>query len=377
MNHFDAIVIGMGGVGSASLFHLARRGARVLGIDRFSAGHDRGSSHGQTRIIRQAYFEHASYVPLLQRAYQLWRELEEMVEESLYFPVGLLEVGPPQGVVVPGVLKAAREHNLEVETVDVAEIADRFPGFTVADGDHAIFEREAGYLRVEECVLAHLKAAAKYGAQHRFHETVVSWRCLGDGVEVSTDKATYSAGRLVIAAGAWANSLLRDLGHSLHVVRKHLHWYATSDQEYQQRDGAPTFFYEAAGGYFYGFPSRDNLGLKIAEHSGGELVADPLTVDRSVDPADQQRVETFLRTYLPQVTTTQMAHAVCLYTMSADEHFLLDHHPRHSQVAFAAGLSGHGFKFTSVLGEAMAQLILERRTDLPIDFLRLDRPTLR
>jgi sarcosine oxidase len=377
MTTYDVIVLGTGGVGSAALFHLASRGVRVLGLDRFPPGHDRGSSHGQTRIIRQAYFEHSDYVPLLRRAYELWADLEQRRGQSLFYDVGLLEIGPPDGVVIKGVLESARLHNLEVDRLSPADVASRFPGFHIPDGCEAVFERRAGYLLVEQCVLAHLDEAQKLGAELRTGETVLGWTADTGGVTVTTNTQSYSAARLIVTAGAWASQLLSELGVSLHVLAKHLHWYANEDASYRQDSGCPTFFYEMPDGYFYGFPQFDDQGVKIAEHSGGAIVADPLSADRSVDPQDRRRVEQFLSSHLPGVSNRATHHAVCFYTMSPDEHFIVDRHPRHNQVAFAAGLSGHGFKFSTVLGEVLADLVLNGQTPLPIGFLRYDRPALR
>lgn len=261
MRNYDVIVVGTGGVGSSALFHLAARGARVLGIDRFPGGHDRGSSHGQTRIIRQAYFEHPDYVPLLLRAYQLWRELEQLENKQLYFETGLLEIGPSDGIVVPGVLKSAALHGLDIERVGSSEAARRFPGFVVPEHFEAVFERRAGFLLVEQCVLAHLSAAQRAGAELAIGQEVVEWRASGSGVTVRTKGAEFHAAKLVVTAGAWARDLLQDLGIPLRVVLKHLHWYESGDACYEQGQGCPTFFYEVPAGYFYGFMMGNRLDV--------------------------------------------------------------------------------------------------------------------
>ena len=378
MPDLDCIILGTGGVGSAALYHLSRRGARALGIDRFAPGHDRGSSHGETRIIRLAYFEHADYVPLLRRAYELWGELEERRGQKLYHETGLLEVGPSEGTVVPGVLASARRHSLEVELLDPREAERRFPGFRIPEGMAAVFERRAGYLRVEDCVRAHAEEAVRLGARLVTGETVLRWRVDGAGVAVETDRGTHRAARLIVTAGAWAGGLLADLGVRLEVRRKTLLWYRTASAQHREESGGPGFFYETPTGLFYGFPEIGDGEIKVAEHSGGESVADPLTVDRSLRPSDRLPVEEFLRRYLPGVRADDcVRHAICLYTMSRDEHFVVDRHPDHPQVSFAAGLSGHGFKFTSVLGEVLAGLALDGRTGLPIGFLSCDRPGIR
>jgi sarcosine oxidase len=372
MKQYDCIVIGTGGVGSATLYHLARRKVRVLGIDRFPPGHDRGSSHGDTRIIRLAYFEHPDYVPLLRRAYQLWAELAERCGQQLCYETGLLQLSHPNGEVVPGVLRSAQEHNLTVEELTPSEVQRRFPGFRALDSMTAVFERGAGYLKVEACVLAHAQEAAKLGAEVHSGEAVLGWQADGSGVVVTTDKDCYAAARLIITPGAWAPDLLGDLGIHFAVRRKSLFWYE-APSVYSAAQGCPVFLYETPTGVFYGYPQIDHFGLKVAEHSGGQVVTDPLTVNRAIDPQDRQRLEDFLDGYLPDVTRTLQKHVVCLYTMSPDGHFIVDCHPRYPQVAFVAGLSGHGFKFAGVLGEILTELTLDGRTNAPIGFLACSR----
>jgi sarcosine oxidase len=372
MSQYDCIVIGTGGVGSATLYHLASRGIRALGLDRFPPGHDRGSSHGDTRIIRLAYFEHPNYVPLLRRAYQLWADLAERCGQQLYHEIGLLQVSYAGGEVVPGVLRSAQEHGLAVEELTASEVESRFPGFQVRDSMTAVFERCAGYLKVEACVLAYAQEAAKLGAQLNNGESVLSWRAEGSGVRVTTDKDQYVAARLIITPGAWAPALLSDLPIRFAVRRKSLFWYEAAPI-YSAAQGCPIFLYETPIGIFYGYPQIDHFGLKIAEHSGGQEVTDPLVVNREIDPQDQQRVEGFLREYLPDVSRTLHKHVVCLYTMSPDGHFIVDRHPHYPQVAFVAGLSGHGFKFACVLGEILAELALDGKTNAPIGFLASTR----
>jgi sarcosine oxidase len=372
-NRYDAIVLGVGGVGSAALYHLARRGMRVLGIERFSPGHARGSSHGGTRIIRQAYFEHPDYVPLVLRAWQLWDELTERRGEPMYEEVGLLQVGPPEGEVVKGVLASAHQHALEVEELDHAEIVRRWPGFHATNDLAGAFERRAGYLHVERSVLAHVAEAVAAGAELRCDRTVLSWRCEGSGVVVSTETEEFCAGKLVLAAGPWAAELLADFAVRLEVLRKPVFWLATHDDTYRAEHGCPCFLYELPLRIFYGVPQIDHRGVKVAEHTAGDAVADPLNVDRILHGDDRDHVMRFAADYLPRVGGTVSDHSVCMYTMTPDRHFVVDHHPSFAQVIVIAGLSGHGFKFAPVLGEVAADLVIDGTTSLPIDFLRISR----
>lgn len=370
---FDVIVLGTGGVGSAAVYQLARRGLKVLGLDRFPAGHDRGSSHGQTRVIRQAYFEHPDYVPLLLRAYELWSELEAERGRQLYHEVGLLQAGPADGLIVPGVREAARLHGLEIENFTPREAMARFPAFRLNDDWEVAFERRAGYLDVEDCVIAHLDIAKQKGADLRSGVTVHGWKVEGDGVTVDTDAGKFQAAKLAISAGAWAGPLLANLGVHFKVLRKPLHWFSPKNSAIRADQGCPTYFFETTDGLFYGFPQIDDNGAKMARHTGGTEVADPLNVDRNLDVIEQAAVQQFLTKHVPAVGLPSLNHATCMYTMSPDEHFVIDIHPAHPQVAFVAGLSGHGFKFTSVLGEVLADLATEGRTKLPIDFLNCRR----
>lgn len=374
MHTYDVIILGTGGVGSAAAYHLAKRGARVLGIDRFAGGHDRGSSHGETRVIRQAYFEHPDYVPLLLRAYDLWRTLESECGADLLHQVGLLQVGRPEGAVVRGVLEAARLHGLAVDSLSATETERRFPGFRVPEGSVGVFEPAAGYLKVEHCVLSHLALAKNCGAEFQFGSAAESWQNDGAGVAVRTEAGeSFRAAKLVVTAGPWAPQMLAGLGVSMQVRRKHVYWFPTSEPTYHQDHGCPTYLYELPHGVFYGFPQIDELGVKAAEHSGGAAVDNPLTDERELDPADFARVDAFLTAHLPGVGRPMARRSACYYTMSPDEHFLVDRHPQHENVYFAAGLSGHGFKFTSVLGEALADLATTGKTALPIEFLGLRR----
>jgi monomeric sarcosine oxidase len=373
---FDAIVIGLGGVGSAAAYHVARRGRRILGIDQFSPPHDRGSTHGQTRIIRQAYFEHPDYVPLVLRAYELWREAERATGRSLFANVGLLEVGPPDGVVVPGVVASAERHALAIERLSAAEVERRFPGFRVPPQSVGVFEPTAGYLHVEKCVAAHLELAALFGAELRINVAVRSWRREGGEYVVVTDRGDVAADRLIVTAGPWAAQVLPALGAPLLVRRKPIYWFdvaAPNQSRYRADAGCPTFLYELPEGVFYGFPQFDARGVKVARHSGGDVVTDPANVDRTLDTADCQSVAAFASAWLGGLAPQPREHATCMYAMSPDEHFIVDRLPNEPGVVLAAGLSGHGYKFAPVLGEALADLALEGSTRHPIAFLGLDR----
>ena len=362
MTHYDLIVLGTGGIGSAALFHGARRGLKCLGLDRFPPAHDRGSSHGESRLIRLSYFEHPDYVPLLRRSYQLWDELDP----TLLNRCGVLYTGRADGAIIGGVLASAHKYKLNVEVVDAADVLQ----YVLPEGATALFEADAGWLPVERCVQIHLDQALAAGAEHRWGETVISWEQDGSGVRVHTDTGRYSAGALVIAGGAWNSDLIPDLALPLKVLRKHLHWFRCDDERY--RNG---FFFELPHGHFYGFPAQGGR-LKLAEHSGGEVIDDPLTASRERDPEDDDRIAAFVADHLPGVQGKRVAHKTCFYTNTPDEHFILDSYPGCDRVAYAAGLSGHGFKFAPVLGELLVELAIEGNTSFDIRFLSRERFTM-
>ncbi len=370
---YDVIVLGLGGVGSAAAFAIAKQGHQILGIDQYSPPHNRGSSHGETRIIRKSYFEHPSYVPLLCRAYDLWRELESRTGSQLYHATGLLEIGPADGVVVPGVLTSAAQFGLPIERLTMAEAMVRYPWLRGDDSWSVVLEKDAGYLNVEACVQAHLRCAADLGAELIMNQKVVGWETDGKGVSVRTRNQVYRAEKLILAAGPWAGELLSQFRIPLTVLHKHLYWYETNDHAYCEADGFPCFFYETPTGHFYGFPKRDAFGLKIARHSGGETANFEIDGVHQRNSGDQSAVETFLGANLPQVSRRMTRWAGCYYTMTPDENFIIDTLPSCPQVTIIAGLSGHGFKFTSVLGELAADLATNQRLSPNLGFLQLSR----
>lgn len=372
---FDCIVLGLGGVGSAAAAHLASSGRQVLGIDAYQPPHSRGSSHGQTRIIRKAYFEHPDYVPLLQRAYDLWRELESDYGERLYFPTGLLQIGPSSGEVISGVKRSANQYDLPIEAMTMMEAEQRFPGLTGDPTWEAILELDAGYLRVEACVAAHLQKAQRHGAKLILGQPAIRWQSGTHQVSVEAHQQTFYADSLIIAAGPWAAQCLSRYHLPLKILRKHLYWYP-APRVYHQDQGFPCFFYDSPIGYFYGFPDLSSQGfdigqgLKVARHSGGVEVHAPEEGQHPEDVQDRQAVETFLQQYLPGIEKPVRRWEGCYYTMTPDQNFIIDCLPDASNVTIVAGLSGHGFKFTSVLGELAAKLATNQQPSLSIDFLR-------
>jgi monomeric sarcosine oxidase len=335
--------------------------------------HDLGSSHGKTRVIRQAYFEHPCYVPLLQRAYQLWDELSEQAGQPLFVRTGLAEIGPADGTVIGGVRRSAAEHGLEIEELTMSEISTRWPGLAGRDDWQAVIETNAGFLRVEACVAAHLRHAVEAGAVCRHGHPIDQWRADAAGVQVTTAGRVERADHLVIAAGPWLGSVAGDWGIKLRVLRKHQYWLAAQSPGYELSDGFPCFFYETENGYFYGFPSLDQSGVKVARHSGGEPLSAPTNGPHPEDDSDRALVARFVGDCLPGVSDQLVSHAGCYYTTTADEHFIIGHHPADNRVTVIGGLSGHGFKFTSVLGEIASTLAQGKSPPFDLSLFRATR----
>jgi sarcosine oxidase len=377
MTSYDVVVLGIGGFGSAACCHAARRGANVLGLEQFTPAHDRGSSHGETRIIRQAYFEHADYVPLLLRAYDLWRDLERQTERRLLTQAGLLISGPADRTAVPGTKQAARQHQLPLEEMSAEEAQRRFPQFRFPDDHEVVFEAAAGYLAVEECTRAHMELAERLGADLRFQTPAASWESDGRTVTVRTDREKFHGKTLILTAGPWAARCLGGLDVPLRVVRKYVGWFPVRPERADVCRGGPTFFFELGERQFYGFPSLDGRTMKMAEHTGGQTVDDPHVVERGQSPQDVAPMAKFVERCLPAVEPTPVRHSVCMYTLTPDHHFIVDRHPHFENVFVACGFSGHGYKFTPVLGDVLAELALTGRTNAPIGFLRMDRPALK
>lgn len=359
---FDVIVLGLGGMGSAACFELARRGRRVLGLEQFHLAHDCGSSHGHTRIIRTAYGEGPAYVPLVQRAFEKWYALEQLSGKHLLTECACLNVGFPGSEHVEGVRASVRQHHLAAEELTASEITRRFPAFRFPDDYAGVVEQAAGFLYVEECVRTHCDMALSFGAIIHGEEPVRAWKIADDSVEVTTDKETYRAAKLVIAAGAWATKLLAGIGVPLRVMRQVLTWFEPgSHAEKCLRNHFPVFIAEVPGGPFYGLPAIDRFGLKVARHYHAPELPNPDGVNWTPTAEDAAPVRAFIDAYIPGLGPHTKSQ-VCMYTVTPDHHFVMDLHPAFPQVSVACGFSGHGFKFATTVGEILADLAEHGRT---------------
>ena len=370
---FDVIVIGVGGMGSATVYELARRGVRVLGLEQFEIPHDRGSSHGLSRIIRLAYAEHPFYVPLLRRSYVLWRLLERKTGKRLLITTGGIDAGEPDSDTIQGSLRSCATHDIPHEVLDARQLTERHPGYRLPESMVAVYQPDAGFLIPEQCVTSYVAQARLLGAEVHTSERVAGWQVRQHEVQVTTDVATYRARRLILTAGPWASKLLPML-HSLAVPKRQVMlWTQPLRPEHFTPEVFPIFNMEGLGGRFYGFPSHGGSGFKIGKYHHRQEHADPDDVDRECHPEDERVLREGIAAYFPDANGPMLAMKVCLFTNSPDEHFILDVHPEHPEVAIAAGFSGHGFKFCSVIGEIMAQLALEGGTSHDIGMFRLRR----
>ncbi len=373
MSGYDAIVLGLGGMGSATLFHLARRGLRVLGLERFDLVHEYGSSHGLTRIIRLAYWEHPTYVALLRRAYELWRELESLAGERLLHITGSIDAGPEAGAIFQGALRSSQTHGLEHEVMSGAELKRRFPGYHLPPATSCLYQPEGGFLLPERCDIAHVEQALALGAEVRCREPVLDWGAGGGRAWVRTSRGRYEAGRLLICAGPWAYQLVPELAGLAVPERQVLAWLQPTRPDYFRPAAFPVFNLEVEEGRYYGFPSFLVPGFKFGKyHHRGEQV-DPDSVNRSPEPEDEELLRSFARRYFPDGAGPTLMLKTCLFTNSPDRHFILDRHPSFPEVAIAAGFSGHGYKFCSVIGEVMADLVGNGAARHDIEFFRLGR----
>jgi sarcosine oxidase len=375
---YDVIVVGIGGMGSAACWHLARRGQRVLGLERFDIPHAMGSSHGVTRIIRLPYYEDPAYVPLLHRAYELWAEAERATGETLLVTTGSIDAGPEDDALFQGALASARLHRLPHDVLSGDEVNARFPGYQLPASTRAVFQPQGGLIASERAIVAHVRAAQAAGAVIQAREAVLGWEVKPSGtVAVRTAKGVYEAARLVLAAGPWMGELAAPLAGRAIPERQVLAWLQPLRPELFTPEAFPVFNLQVDEGRYYGFPVYEVPGFKFGRyHHRGEIsTAD--AVRREVDAADEALLRQFGERYFPAGSGATMALRTCMFTNTPDEHFIIDHHPAHRQVVLASPCSGHGYKFCSVVGEILTDLATgDGSTRHQIDFLRLARPAL-
>jgi sarcosine oxidase len=374
MRSYDVVVVGLGAMGSAALYALAQRGHRVIGIDRFEPGHRLGSSHGESRIIRMAYYEDPVYVPLLRLAYDAWKQLESRTSERILTVTGILEAGIEGSELVEGSLRSAREHGLPHEVLLPDQVNKRFPAFSIPSDWHCVFQPDAGILQPEKAINLFVKSASELGATVALGTRVASVIPVGDRVEVRLDSGDIlEAGSAVIAVGPWLQDLVPELGRTMRLTRQSLMWFEPKKKELVRPTSMPLFLFHTPYDVIYGFPDFRGTGVKAGSHlSCGELAtADEIRAEVSND--EKEHLTRMMSKYIPAAAGPVRETQVCIYTRSADEHFVLGLHPGASQIVLASPCSGHGFKFSSIFGEILADLATTLATDKPIDFFRPSR----
>jgi sarcosine oxidase len=360
-------------MGSAATYHLAHRGLSVTAIERNTPGHDRGSSHGLSRIIRLAYFEHPSYVPLLRRAFALWRELEAASGERLLHVTGAIDAGVPGTRVFEGSLQSCRVHGLRHEVLSAEQVNERFPGYHLPAGFKAVLQPDGGFLEPEKCIQAYAALAATQGAHIRVREQVRSWSRTTDGVVVHLEDDEIRAKQLVMCAGAWTPALVPALAALLRPERQVVGWFEVRKSHDFALDRFPVFVMTTPTGHFYGFPEFGVPGFKIGKYHHRSESIDPDTMNRVVDSADEAVLRECVRSVFPGADGPMVRSSTCIFTNTPDEHFIVDRLPDAPEVLVVSACSGHGFKFCSVMGEIVADLVTAGKTSHDISLFKLDR----
>jgi sarcosine oxidase len=374
MQSFDVAVIGLGAMGSAGIYAAARRGVRVFGVDRYEPGHRRSSSFGESRLIRLAYFEDPSYVPLVREAYERWRDLEAASGEKVLIITGLIEAGFPGAPLVVDSWRSSTEHNLRSERLTATEANARFPALDLPGDWDVIFQPDAGALLPEKAIRLFIAGAKAYGAKVRLNTRVVSVEPRGERVQIVLEGGErIEAGSAVVSAGAWIGDLLPDVAANMRLTRQPLMWFQPLESALVGPDRMPAFFFQTRADLIYGLPNVCGTGIKAASHrSGGDLSSAEQT-RAEVSRAEVEYLQGLLLRYVPAAAGALVNTSVCIYTRSQDEHFVVGLHPQAPQLVIASPCSGHGFKFASVMGEILADLAIDRKTDRPIDLFSVER----
>ena len=378
---FDYIVIGVGSMGSSTCYHLAKSGASVLGIEQFDLSHELGAHSGQSRIVRKAYFEHPDYIPLLERAYHNWREIERVSGNKIYHETGLFYTGPKGHVIVENIRTAAEQYKIPLLDSKNGDQLDILSFFEIPTDYEWIYEPEAGFAETEKAILSYVLEAQNLGAEIHQHEKVFGWELTNQGVVVNTSEGNYTCSKIIVTAGPWSAKLMPTVKDNLTITRQTLMWIQPSEADSFRTPTFPCWFVvdKNQPGAYYGFPiadindTKNPIGFKFAYHHPGSQT-DPDQVDRQISEEDKKPLLDFIDQYIPKAKGQVLGVKTCLYSNSKDENFVIDFLPEtNGRVCFARGFSGHGFKFVSVIGEIMADLALHGKSDLPIEFLRANR----
>lgn len=374
---YSCIIVGAGSIGIATGYYLAKQGIDTLLIDAYDPPHQMGSHHGDTRIIRYAYAEGKQYVPLALRARELWNELEQDAEEIIFSPTGVLSIGNPDAGSMREILSSVQDYSLPLDILDASQVEQHWPGIVMPEDFVGYFEAEAGVLFSEKCIKSYRMLAKRYGATIVTHSPVEQIRFDASGIAVQTKQDTYYGEYVLVTAGAWTEKVLRtvELSLPLQPTRKAIGWFEADERLYRAQH-FPAFIFNLPTETYYGFPSFEQSGLKIGCHHGGQKV-DPHHFNRQFgdDVEDEGKLRQFLEKYMPNAAGSLKRGSTCLYTLSPDEHFIIDSHPNQAKLILAAGFSGHGFKFASSIGEGISQLIITGTSNLDLSMFSLHRFT--
>ncbi|MFL2746498.1 MAG: N-methyl-L-tryptophan oxidase [Dehalococcoidia bacterium] len=370
---YDCIVIGLGGMGSASLFELSSKGQNVLGIEQFDIGHDKGSSHGLSRIIRLAYWEGIEYVPLVLRAHDRWIELEKTYNEKLLNITGALDIGLESSETISGSLKACREFDIPHEIFTSTELSKKFPAYLLPEEYSSVFQKDGGFLVPESCIKLYVNESINNGADVKQNCKVLDWESDGNIVTVSTSDGNFKTKKLVITAGAWTGILQDEMSRFLTPERQVVSWFKPESPEYYNSDQFPVFNMEVPEGRYYGFPIHHYEGTKIGRYGHLKENINPDSISREITDLDIATLRVPMEKYFQPTNPEPLFSQVCMFTNTPDEHFVLDYLPGNDSVFIASGFSGHGFKFASVIGELISDLMVDGGTEFDLGLFSLDR----
>ncbi|NHM33067.1 N-methyl-L-tryptophan oxidase [Neobacillus terrae] len=373
--NYEVVIVGAGSMGMAAGYYISKLGINTLLLDRNNPPHENGSHHGETRIIRHAYGEGSVYVPLALRAQKLWKELEEESGINLFASTGVLSAGPPNSSFIEGVIKSAKEHSLPIEVLSSEEIRENWAGFTLPEEYIGCIERSSGVLFSESCIRAFKKLAQLHGAIIKPYTIVKNIELCSSGAVITTNENTYYADAVVISAGAWAQKFLSNLGKGtmLQPVRKTVSWFECDRRQFSAK-AFPAFTVDCLHSHYYGFPDFNGKGIKVGRHDGGEKIdPDKKIMPYGFYPKDEGDVRSFLKKFIPLGNGRLLKGSTCFYTLTKDEDFIIDRDMQFPNAIIAAGFSGHGFKFSSVIGEIIADLIVKGKTNHDLSAFKIDR----
>lgn len=376
---YDVIIIGAGSMGMSAGYFLAKKGIRTLLLDSFDPPHSNGSHHGDTRIIRHAYGEGKQYVPLVLRAQQLWMELQSEANRTLFTHTGVIGIGSSASSFINNVIQSAKEFDLPLEILTSDEIMNRWTGIRLPEGHIGCFEPSSGVLWSEECIKAYRELAIAYGAAICPNTKVTEINAgASNHIKVATEESCYYADKIIITAGAWSSNLVSSVGLKLPLtpLRKTVSWFQADNTLFDSTI-FPAFMFHLTDALYYGFPSFRGGGIKVGRHDRGRVIEPDSPIEEyGFYAEDEMDARQFLNSYMPKASGRLVQGKVCMYTMTPDEHFIIDRHPEYGNVFIAAGFSGHGFKFSSAVGEALSQMVSMGYTEHDITPFSMSRQAL-